>query len=187
MKKITIIILVIIGSLFAFDTNGQSFEKGDNILNAGLGFGYYGYGFVYNRSFSIPAITANYEVGLGEFIGVGPYVGIASWNYSGSGFNGGYSIFAVGGRATFHLTDVLLNELLELDVDEKWDFYATLIMGLNFDLYSGDFQNIEANQVRLSAGPIFGFRYLFSKNFGMYLEGGRGSFSYGTIGLSLKM
>ncbi|MGM0579276.1 MAG: hypothetical protein ACQETL_01260 [Bacteroidota bacterium] len=186
MKKLTIILIALI-SLFSIDAKSQSFEKGENIFNAGLGFGYYGYGFVYNRSFSIPALTANYEVGLGDFIGVGPYVGIASWNYSGTGFDGGYSIFAVGGRASFHLTDVLLNNFMELDVDEKWDFYATIIMGLNFDLYSGDFQDVENNSVRPSFGPIFGFRYLFSDNFGMYLEGGRGSFSYGTIGLSLKM
>jgi hypothetical protein len=186
MKKLTIILIAFI-SLFAFDAKSQSFEKGDNIFNAGLGFGYYGYGYVYGRSFSIPAITANYEVGLGDFIGVGPYVGIASWNYSGTGFNGGYSIFAIGGRASFHLTDILLNDALELDVNEKWDIYATLIMGLNFNLYSGDFQDLETNEVRLNLGPILGFRYNFSKSFGLYLEGGRGSFSYGTIGLSLTM
>jgi len=171
----------------SFDAKAQSFEKGENIFNAGFGFGYYGYGFGYNRSFSIPAITANYEIGLGDFIGVGPYAGIASWNYSSGSFDGGYSIVAIGGRASFHLTDVLLNDALDLGVDEKWDIYATLIMGLNFDMYTGDFTNSQNNNANLSFGPIFGFRYYFSNSFGMYLEGGRGSFSYGTLGISIKM
>jgi len=186
MTKLTAILILLISTL-SFDAKAQSFEKGDNLLNAGLGFGYYGYGYIYNRSFSIPAVTANYEIGIADFIGVGPYAGIASWNYSGGGFDGGYSILALGGRMTFHLTDVLLNEALELDLDESWDIYGTLIMGLNFDTYSGGFTSFEKNEIRLIIGPIFGFRYHLSDNFGIYVEGGRGSFSYRTIGMSIKM
>lgn len=186
MKKLLPVLIAVI-SLVSFESNAQSFQKGENIFNAGFGFGYYGYGYGYGRSFSIPAITANYEIGVGEFIGVGPYVGYASWNYSDPTFDGGYSILALGGRATFHLTDVLFNEAMDLNIDDEWDIYATLILGMNFDAYTGDFTANESNRARISFGPILGVRYYFNEKFAGYLEGGRGSFSYGTIGISVKM
>ncbi|WMN07582.1 hypothetical protein QYS48_29215 [Marivirga arenosa] len=188
MKRITIILIAII-SIVSIDANAQkSFEKGTNLLNAGFGFGYYGYGFgVGTRSFSVPAITANYEVGVGDFIGVGPYVGFASWNYRSAGFEGGYSIFAFGGRASFHLTDVLLNDALDLGVDPNLDFYGSIIFGFNVDGYTGDFTNNYNNGLSVSFGPILGFRYYFNDSFGAYIEGGRGTFSYGTIGITVKM
>ncbi|WKK77327.1 hypothetical protein QYS49_09170 [Marivirga salinae] len=185
MKKLTIILIAII-SLWSIDTNAQSFQKGDNLFNAGFGFGYYGYGLGAGRSFSIPAITANYELGVGDYIGVGPYAGIASYNYSRVGFDGGYSILAFGARASFHFTDILLNDALELDIDEEWDFYATLIFGFNIENYSGDLNYIE-DDVVVSFGPNLGFRYFFNENFAVFMEAGYGSFSYGTLGLTVKM
>jgi hypothetical protein len=186
MKKLTIVLIILI-SIFSIESNAQSFQKGDNLFNAGFGFGYFGYGFGYGRSFSIPAVTANYELGINEYLGVGPYAGIASWNYAGTGFDGGYSILSVGARASFHFTDILLNDALDMDIDQEWDFYAVLILGLNFDTYSGDFTAFQENKVRPVFGPNLGFRYFFNDNFAGFMEAGYGSFSYGTIGISIKM
>lgn len=184
MKKFLILSLII--ACCTMETKAQSFDEGDDVFNAGMGFGYYNYNYAFNRRFSVPALTANYEKGVFKWLGVGPYVGFASWNYSSNTFDGGYSIFAVGGRASFHYTD-LLNEFLELGLDQKIDLYFTVIMGLNFNGYTGDFTAFENNEVRLNYGPVLGFRYYLSDNFGAYMEIGRGSFSYGTLGISLKL
>jgi opacity protein-like surface antigen len=172
----------------AQDGDRLVYEKGDNIFNAGFGLGYYGYGYSYvGRSTSFPALTANYELGIHEYFGVGPYAGYASWNYRSSGFDGGSSIFSVGARGSFHYSS-LLNEALDFGIDDtKLDLYVTLIMGMTFFNNTGFLADNRYNSSRFDFGPVLGARYYFGKNFGVYVEGGRGALSYLTLGISLKM
>ncbi|MBK6265971.1 hypothetical protein JKA74_13090 [Marivirga sp. S37H4] len=184
------ILLIATALLLSFSVQAQDlvYEKGDNIFNAGFGLGYYGYGALGTRSFSVPAITANYEVGIHEYFGVGPYAGFAKWNYRSNiyGYDYGFSIFTIGGRGSFHFSS-LLNEALDMGIDDsKLDLYIALLMGMEFQTYSGDYGNQEGD-VDLKFGPVFGVRYYLSNNFGLYFEGGRGSLGWATFGLSLKM
>lgn len=164
------------------------YQKGDNIFNAGFGIGYYGYGYVFGaRTTSFPALTANYEIGIHEYFGVGPYAGFASWNYRSFGIEGGSSIFTAGVRGSFHYS-TLLNEALDFGIDDsKLDLYVTLIMGMTFFNNTGFLQDNRYNNSKFDFGPVLGARYYFGKNFGVYVEGGRGALSYLTLGVSLKM
>lgn len=174
----------------AQDDDTLVYQKGDNILNVGLGLGFYNYGYFGARSSSFPALTANYEIGFHDYFGVGPYVGYKSWNYGlGAGNDYGFSQLSVGVRGSFHYSS-LLNEALDMGIDdEKLDLYIVLIVGLEFQRYTGDYGLYfdDANNVEPRFGPSLGARYYFSPNFGVFAEGGRGAFSWLTIGVSLKM
>jgi len=167
--------------------NNLAYQEGDKIFMAGLSFGYYGYGYVGSRSVSVPPITAALELGIHEYISVGPYLGYASWNYKGSNYDYGWDFISVGARGSFHYVP-LLNEALDLDLDEeKLDFYFTLIMGLEFQTYNGEtFGGYNyANNTDFVFGPVLGFKYKFNDKFGAYFEGGRGAFGYGTLGVAV--
>lgn len=176
-------------SLFATVANAQdlAYQKGDNLFNAGFGLGYYNYGFGFGRTFSIPALEANFEVGIHDYFGVGPYAGFVSWNYTNTNFNGNFSIFTVGVRGSFHYS-ALVEELLETDLtSDKLDLYVTMILGAEIENYSDDFETLYDNQTTVFVGPVLGARYYFGKSFGIYAEGGRGSFSFLKLGVSLKI
>ncbi len=98
----------------------------------------YGYGYLGGRSVSIPPLTAALEFGVHENFSVGPYVGYASWNYDYTSFNYSWNFLAVGARGSFHYVPVL-NEALDLSLDEeKLDFYVSLLVGMEFQTFSGD-------------------------------------------------
>lgn len=187
MIKHRLLLLIIFASSLSLNAQDLSYKKGDNLVNAGFGLGYYGYGIGIGRSSSIPALTANLELGIHEYFGVGPHVGLVSWNYNSTGFDGGFSILTVGGRGSFHYTE-LLNELLDGDMNvEKLDLYVTLIIGLEFERYSGDLRTAYGNGINVFFGPVLGARYYFGKSFGVYVEGGRGSLSILNLGITVKL
>ncbi len=201
MKKLISIQVVILAILLVGFTNNASaqgqkaFEKGDVSLNMGISFGLIGYGYGYgNRSFPVP-LSANLEFGINEYIGVGGYVGYLGVNYENtfSSYNYKYSLktFSFGVQGVFH-GSTFLNEALSMDIDDKKvDYYAKLLLGIEttswkfqgssiYDTYS------PKNSSRAVFGPALGVRYLFSPNFGVYVEGGRGAFGWFTLGASLK-
>ncbi|MEJ8757149.1 hypothetical protein WG947_09090 [Pontibacter sp. H259] len=163
----------------------KAYEQGDYIANLGVSLGYYGYGFVGSRSGGFIPVTASIEKGFHEYISAGPYVGYASWKYKGPNYNYSWNFTSVGARGTFHAVP-LLNESLSTTInEEKFDLYATLIAGLEFRSFSGD-NDIEdyANETNFFIGPVLGAKYKFNDRFGVYFEGGRGAFGYGTLGVS---
>lgn len=204
MKKLFILTLLACGLAFGAQAQntvrvgesggGLAYNKGDKIFMAGISFGYYSYGLGGGRSVGVPPLTAALEFGLHENFSVGPYVGYASWNYRNFGLNYGSSLLAVGARGSFHYVP-LLNEALDLSLDEeKLDFYVTLILGLQFRSYTGDdgFRGFlgdgyNDNSVGLQFGPVLGFKYKFNDKFGVYFEGGRGAYGYGTLGLAIHL
>ncbi|PTB93596.1 hypothetical protein C9994_12890, partial [Marivirga lumbricoides] len=169
--------LTIAAILLAFNIQAQEngqlvYQKGDNILNAGFGIGYYNYGYFGSRSSSFPALTANYEIGFHKYFGVGPYVGYKSWNYKYAGGSYGFSLLSVGGRGSFHYSS-LLNEALDMDIDDKkLDLYVVLIAGLEFQNYTGDYGAYFDNDtdVVFRLGPSLGARYYFNNNIGVFAE-----------------
>lgn len=194
MKKTSILIAFLFTTTFAFaqlnvETNGnRAYNEGDKIFIAGISFGGYGYGFGGTRSIGIPPLTAALELGIHEHFSVGPYLGFANYRYNWGAFGGDYSynFLSIGGRGSFHYVP-LLNEALDLDLDEeKLDFYVSLLLGLEFQRYRADGVTINlANDTNFIFGPVLGFKYKFNDKFGVYFEGGRGAFGYGTIGVAI--
>ena len=190
MKKVIVILsFMFLLTGYCYSQEGQvevevnefAYNQGDILLNAGFSFGYYGYGFTGTRSLGIIPLTANLEYGFHEHISVGPYLGYASWDYDDFGSDFNWNILSIGARGSFHYLP-LLDELLETDLDlEHLDFYATLIVGVEIQSSNSD---VIQNETDLVLGPVLGFKYLFNDNVGVYFEGGRGTFGYGTLGVS---
>ena len=139
MKKLITMIMImgLMGNVMAQESESLAYKKGDNIIQAGITFGYYGYGFAGSRSLSVPPLTGSLELGIHEYVSVGPYLGFASWNYDWLTYGDySYNILSVGARGSFHYLP-LLNEALDTEFDlEKLDFYITLLIGLEFQNFS---------------------------------------------------
>jgi hypothetical protein len=177
----------------AQDVEGIDYNR-SSILGAGLSVGYYSYGFMGSRSLSIPPLGAYYEFGVHEKITVGPFAGLARWNYSytgfGSEFNYSWTFFQIGGRGSYHMV-ALLNDWFDAEMDEsKIDIYLSLLLGLEFRSYnvssSFDGNDQFSSDMHLFIGPIAGFRYYLNPSIALFLEGGRGSFGALTFGVSSK-
>lgn len=198
MKKIFTLAVLFLTTTFSFaqneqaGTSGAAYSKGDKIFQAGIGFGTYGF----SRSGGIPPLTVSVEKGIHDHISVGPYVGYTGWSYEMSHIKTSTSYLAVGGRGSFHYLP-FLNEAFELGLDEqKFDFYATLFLGLEFrtaranydeDYYDSEyFEDKSSTSVGLRLAPVLGFKYKFNQKFGAYLEGGRGALSAATLGVSVN-
>jgi hypothetical protein len=188
-----IILLSLNSSAF---TNSQSSRldfKGTSLLGAGFYLGYYGYGFLGSRSLSLPPINAYYELGVHEYITVGPFIGFARWSYKYNIFTTPYeyswTFMHLGARGSFHLVS-LFNEAFDESVDEdKIDFYVTVMSGLEIRNYSSSFDsspNNYENTVRIFFGPVLGFRYYLSNNLALFVEGGRGALGVANFGLSAR-
>jgi len=187
MKKVFITMLALCFVLAGQSVIAQkkAYEQGDYIANLGVSLGYYGYGYVGSRSGGFIPITASVEKGFHEHISAGPYIGYASWKYKGVGYNYSWNFTSVGARGTFHAVS-LLNESLDMGINEnKIDLYGTLIAGLEFRSFKGDeFIESYANETNFFIGPVLGAKYKFNDKVGVYFEGGRGAFGYGTFGVS---
>jgi len=197
MKLLLPIQILFVGILLMGTTNtcfsqeGKAFEKGDISVNMGMSFGLIGYNYGYgSRSFPIP-ISANVEYGINEYIGLGGYVGYLGVRYGNTGNDTKFRSYSFGVQGIFH-GSTLLNEVLGLGIeDTKVDYYAKLLLG--FETYKWKYEGNpyynfynESNGTRAVFGPALGARYLFSPNFGAYIEGGRGAFGWITLGASLK-
>lgn len=173
------------GTLFA---QGSSYDKGDLLVNAGLSLGYYGYGFSGNRTGVTIPVTIWAEYGLTDQISVGPYVGFARWRYDFQNDNYSWRFLTLGGRGTFHLTE-LLNEWTDGDLnEEKLDLYGSILLGAEIRSYNGPelfFEDETDVVVRL--GSVLGARYYLNQRLGLYIEGGRGTFGYLNFGVSVKL
>jgi hypothetical protein len=193
MKRVLIFFIVI----FIFHTasaqgnqtveveyGGLAYNQGDRIAQLGISFGTYAYGFgdIEDRGFTLPT-TASFELGLHEYVSAGAYLGFASWNYST--IDNRFNVFVAGVKGSFHYLP-LINEALDFGLEESdWDFYFTLMFGLQSYSWKNDFINAgDLNTTELALSGVLGFRYLFNQNWGIYFEGGRGAIGYLTVGAS---
>ena len=167
----------------------KAYEQGDLFIHAGTSLGYYGYGLAGNRSGAFIPVTASVEKGIHESISVGPYIGYASWKYRNYGYDYRWNFTSVGVRGTYHAVPVI-NEALGTSInEEKLDLYGTLLLGLEFRTFSGsdEFSGSNANSTNLFIGPVLGAKYKFNDKVGIYFEGGRGAFGFGTLGVSINL
>lgn len=190
MKKIISVIVMFV--MFGGILNAQesTFAKDDMVINAGVGFGWYSYGY---GATSLPAISLSLEKGIKEIdfgtLSVGGIVGFkhASYNWNTAYDDYSWTDFIVAARGAIHAN------ILEV---ENLDTYGGVALGLRFQSYNtydlvGVFPNYDYEKVRkMDVNPLFalyvGGRYYFSEKFAAFGELGYG-LGYITLGVSYKL
>lgn len=183
MKKLIVLFVIVAFSLTQLVAQESTFEKGDKVLNLGLGIGSALYSGSYYKS-GIPPISASFEVGVKDgvlekgSIGVGGYMAYSSykWEYSGWGWK--YTNIIIGARGTFHYP--LVNKL---------DTYTGLVLGYNIATSKEFGTSIGYDYSASSGGLVYswfvGGRYYFTEKFGVMAELGVG-ITYLNVGVALK-
>lgn len=185
MKKqlLTLCAILMIGTIVSAQEG--SFNKGDNLINIGIGLGSPFFGSGYSASLPInPSVS--FEHGVNDVISIGGQISYASAKYTYNGY--GYydesfsfkqSATYVGFRGSYHF-----NEALSLA--DKWDLYGGASLGYVIvsasDVNGYDYASASA----FGYGLYGGGKYFFSKRTGIYAELGYQSLSFLNVGLSLK-
>lgn len=175
MKKTIYSLSIAVMAVFAVNTvSAQEFNKGTNVINAGIGIGgnfYYG-GF--GSGSAGLGLNASYERGIWEVggpgvISLGGYLGTTSYglNYNGGDDRVRYTIIGVRGAYHFNGLNV-----------ENLDVYGGAMASFNIVSYDDD--NFDSLGSRPSATIFVGGRWYFTENFGVFAEAG-----YGVAFLSL--
>lgn len=183
MKKNLILTAAVL--CIALTANAQNtFNKGDKVLNFGIGFGnalYSGSGY----TSKVPPISASFEMGIVDnlfdeksSIGVGGYMGYTSakWEYYDWGYK--YTDIIIGVRGAFHYQLV-----------DKMDTYTGLLIGYDivsakeFGTASG--YDYSSSTSGLTWSYFLGARYYFTDNIGAMAEVGFG-IAYLNLGVTLK-
>jgi len=177
MKKLLLFLCVATFSLTQLLAQESTFEKGDKVINIGLGFGNSYYGSYYTSH--PPAISGSFEVGVADnvlekgSIGVGGIISFSTAKYTDYYKT---SNFIIGARGIFHYPLV-----------DKLDTYTGLMLGYNFykytyyDLYTGS--DFSSNSAEFAW--FVGARYYFSENFAVMGELGFGTTIF-NVGIALK-
>lgn len=173
MKK-SLKFLCVIALVFSatFASAQARYDKGDVLLNAGIGLGYYFAG-------GVPVLVSA-EFAVNDVFSIGPYLGYTSYNYNWGfgGYRWRYTFFDIGARASYHFS-----ELFEIR-NEKVDIYGGAFLGFVISSYSGDefsgYNDPYSGGVRL--GIHAGARYFFSEKVAGY-----GELGYGIAPLSLGL
>lgn len=188
MKKLLLGVFAM-GLTFALFAQEPTFQKGDKVLNLGLGLGstlYSGTGY----TSSVPPVSASFEIGIKDdvlevgSIGLGGYIGYAAWEWKtewfGDTWGYKYTDFILGVRGTFHYP--LLDKL---------DTYTGLMIG---------YESVSAKEFG-TVNPLFSYnvstgggiwswyaggRYYFTDKFAGMLEVGYG-IAYLNLGVALKL
>ncbi|MBN2484956.1 MAG: hypothetical protein JXB34_03180 [Bacteroidales bacterium] len=191
MKKTALfLILSFIAISMAFSQE-STFNKGDKVVNLGIGLGAIGYGGTY-WSTTFPPISVSGEMGFMDgvldkgVIGIGGIIGYSAykWEYTYPGYDNygwKYTNFILGARGSFHYPLV-----------DKLDTYTGLALGARIQTET-EFGTLGTGYVGSNAagsGPFFswfaGARYYFNDKFAGMAEIGYG-ISYLTLGLSVKL
>lgn len=180
MKKILVFLVIVSFSLTQLLAQESMFNKGEKVLNLGIGFGtslYSGVGY----TGVVPPLSASFEVGVVDnilekgVIGVGGYLGFSSHKWTNYYK---FTNIVIGPRGTFHYP------LLE-----KLDTYTGLMIGYNISNSKWIGTGLEGNYSISSGGVVsawfIGGRYFFSDSFAAMLELGYGV-AYLNLGVALK-
>ena len=185
MKKLLVLLVCGVFGFTQLPAQESTFNKGDKVLNIGLGLGSTLYSGSYFKS-QVPPISFSIDIGIVDgiaekgVIGIGPYLGYSSYKYDYSGWGWKTSNIILGARGSFHYPLV-----------DKLDTYAGLLLGYNItsskefgDPGSG-FDDVHASSGGLVYSGFIGGRYYFSDSFAGMLELGYG-IAYLNIGVALK-
>jgi hypothetical protein len=190
MRKLFAFLFVAMLTGFAsFAQIDEAFQRGTNIIHAGVGIGIPYWGGAYSSGSLPVSLHASYERGITDqlgigFIGIGAQVGYATQKYiyqgheewTGSGL-------MVAARASYHLVIPGLPE-------QQFDPYAGVLLGLvftsyNYDPgYAGGYYDGKAGST--TVGIYGGMNYHFNSNFGVYGELGYTAFAILNVGVAFK-
>ncbi len=146
--------------------SSDGYEKGDNLLNVGIGLSSYYYG---------NPIGISYEKGVEKDISVGAQLDYNSGNYYY--YSSGYKAYYLGARGSIHL-----NRLLKIRV-EKLDLYAGLGLGYQHIRWNDSYYGYNSS---LFFNYFIGGKYYFIEKFGAFTELGRTGLSSVRVGLAFK-
>lgn len=172
MKNIFKFLCVVVLVFSATFASGQArYDKGDFLVNAGVGLGYYYAG-------GVPLLLSG-EWAVNDVFTVGPYFGYTSYSYNwGWGGKWKYTFIDIGVRGSYHFS-----ELFEI-TNDKVDIYGGAFLGFLLSSYSGDafsgYSDPYGGGLRL--GIHAGARYFFSEK-----VAGFGELGYGLAPLSLGL
>jgi hypothetical protein len=181
MKKETRLLALLAILVASFSYQGASAQaaltKGNVLLNAGLGFGYYYAGGV--------SVNLNGEYSFLDELGIGPYFAYTRWDNGYFGYDYSYTFIDIGVRGSYHFA-----KLFGV-TNKKFDPYAGAFLGVvtssyNYDGPGGNNDYDDAYDGGLRTGIHAGARYYFSPNFAGYGELGIG-LSPLVLGLTLKL
>lgn len=169
---------------FVLKAQGADFSNA-RLFGAGFSASYrYDYGT--SRSLNIPPAMAYLEVGVHQYITIGPFAAFSRWSYP----TRQQSFLSLGARGSFHLSP-LFNDLLDGSIDEqKIDFYVSMLSGFELRQYGADDIHPVSrfmDNAKLFFGPLLGVRYYFSDDAAIFSEIGRGALGALTIGVSFKL
>jgi hypothetical protein len=165
MKKLYLI--VFISLFFSFASNAQ-YKKGDLLLNAGLGLGYYYAG-------GVPLMLSG-EYAFTDKLTIGPYLSYTSWNNGYFGNRYRYSFIDFGVRGSYHFSELIGIRDRNLDI-YGGGFLGYLVSSFNGNAITG-YNDVYGGGLRL--GIHAGARYFFNPKFAGY-----GELGYGLASLSL--
>ena len=170
-------------SLMMVNAQTPAFQKGDKVLNIGIGFGGYspsGY------EVKTPSASASFEVGIKDFgpdkgsLGIGGYLGYSTYDENSNYVENNYwsvNKIMIGARGAFHYPLV-----------DKLDTYGGVTLGFVARSWNwnGSVSRTDHPTRKPFSGDLFlGGRYYFSDKFGVLGELSLGT--YLTLGISLKI
>lgn len=162
-------------------SKSSSFNKGDNLLNIGVGIGSPFFGSGYSSSLPVNP-TISYERGVSNAISVGGQLSYASSKYEG--FNNSYSFkesaIYIGARGSYHF-----NELLQLN--PKFDLYGGASLGYVTVSISDNQSTYEGAASSLGFGLFAGGKYYLKSSTALYAELGYQSLSLLNVGIAFKL
>jgi hypothetical protein len=164
MKKVLTIFCFSLMFLGTKEASAQAeLDKGNLLLNAGLGFGYYYAGGV--------PILFSAEWAINDAITIGPYLGFTTWRNNYFGYKWSYTFIDLGVRGAYHFS-----KHLDLSTD-KLDLYGGVMLGYRItsvkepDGFGGDY---DAYGSAVTAGLFGGARWYFTNGFAVNGELGYG-------------
>jgi hypothetical protein len=164
-------------------SNASSSETYGNVLNAGIGIGYFGY--IQN---STPVLHANYEFDVAKSFTLAPFASFYSYSvdyyYYNPPFSRNYgyrqTVLPLGVKGTYYFDDLL-------KLNEKWDLYLGASLGFAIistkweSNYPGD-KNAYTGARSLYLDLHLGSEYHINDRFGVFLDLSTG---VSTIGLAI--
>ena len=178
------LIMCVMAQVNPVQAQGSDFSDA-RILGGGFSLSY-GYDYPFGRDLSIPPMIAYLEMGMHEFVTVGPFIAFSRWEYR----DRMRSFMTIGGRGSFHLTP-LINDWFDATIDEReWDFYGSMATGFGFRRYGASDYDDESGffrNVRFFIGPVVGARYYLADPVAVYAEMGVGPLGALTVGVSVDL
>ncbi|TFH24431.1 MAG: hypothetical protein E4H10_10655 [Bacteroidia bacterium] len=187
MKRIFTIVAAVMMAvplIQAQESVESMFNKGDNVINLGIGIGNTLYtGSYYTKG--VPPVSFSFEHGIVDgvldkgVIGILGYVGYSSYKYDYLGWGYKYSNIIIGAGGLFHYPLV-----------KKLDTYAGILLGYNIATAKEFGTSIGWDYNATSGGIIFsgfvGARYYFTESIAAFAQLGYG-IAYLTFGVSIRL